>query len=209
MSNENKKKIDKYRENLKHSEQKQLLDEIYDPNDKTVDKEIKDSWKELSRIAKFKFPEGARHLDLTASQRLVAIAYCLGWKQIKIAKASGLKAATICRWLKREDVVHFMDEFNMKNNPDKDVNVDKKLKAMEYNAAQFMEDLFNDPSPELGRLKLDAVKALFKLTREEVVNVNHTGDAFASLLESVKSMKGLTLTPEDEADLFEEEQSVH
>jgi hypothetical protein len=168
-----------------------------------LDAELEDSWSHLKRIAMTKFPEGAALLGLSAKNRLVAVAHCLGWKDAQIAKASRVSQTTIAKWLKRPDIVIFCDEFNLKQG-DADI-VKEKLPSLEYKAIQCIEEILSDKDKSVGmsRLKLDAADWVFNRSRGKPNQpIEHKDEGIRKLLEILSKSKPAPITPEEEATLF-------
>lgn len=165
------------------------------------DKELKNDWEQLRRIAKMKFPEGARHSGLSPLNRLVGVAYCLGWPTEKIIKASRLHNSTVWRWLnQRADIQLFMDEFNMKIGTT-DV-VKNKFAALEYNGVQVVEEILRDKAISAAT-RLDAVKWIFDRSRGKASQpIEHTGNLVRDLIKTLQRTDTLALDPETETDLF-------
>lgn len=118
--------------------------------------EMETQWEDLRRHAIAAFPEGRSHKNLTGPQKLVAIAYCLGWSQAKIGAASGIHEDTVARWLKRPDVKIFINEFQIRTG---ETDPQKLLDEGAYLGLKFGISLMKDAGAD-ARLKLDAAKWL-------------------------------------------------
>lgn len=72
-----------------------------------------DDWTELKRTAKFNFPDllHAKYQDLSAKQKLFAIADCEGWTRTKFNELSGVSRSTLNVWSKRADILLFMSDY--------------------------------------------------------------------------------------------------
>lgn len=162
-------------------------------------------WEQLRAIAKTQFPEGAEHLGLSPKNRLVAIAHCLGWTHNKIAKQSGISKSTVTRWLKRPDIVIFMDEFNMKRGA-AGMDVMAKFTELEYKAVMCVDKILSskDDSDAIKRLQADVSKWVFERTRGKPNQpVEHRGDSVKALsAELSKLSKNLVVTDEEEEEIF-------
>lgn len=170
-----------------------------------VDASLDDEWQALKRAAMAEFPEGAKILGLTPKQRLVAIATCLGWTQVKISKASGINRTTINKWLtKRPDIKYFMDEFNLRaRHSDVDL-IKAKFPSLEYKGVQCVERILSsqDRSEGTQRLQLDAIKWVFDRTRGKPDQpISHKSDDIKTLL-AMLTNSAKAPTPEEEANLF-------
>jgi uncharacterized protein (DUF952 family) len=191
-------------------EQQKELDVAYDATnvgEKTRynTQEAKDDWEHLRRVAKVQFPEGVRHIGLSPNNRMVAIAHCLGWTQGRIARASGLNQGTISKWLKRPDMKVFIDEFNLKQGTE---DVMTKFTELEYKAVQCVNGILSDPdsSDSMKRLKLDASKWVFDRSRGKPNQpVEHKGEAVRQLMDTMKEIGKISLSDEEEKELFETE----
>lgn len=177
------------------------------PRSQAIDKETEDDWQYLKRIAMTKFPEGSQILGLTAKNRLVAVAKCLGWTNDKISKAAKINISTVKRWVSsRPDVKLFMDEFNLRNAAEGKDIVKEKFSTLEYKAVQCIDAILSDKSKSeaAARLKLDASKWVFDRTRGAAKQtVEHAGQAIKQLLTALGSAaKDMNLSEAEEKDLF-------
>jgi hypothetical protein len=143
-------------------------DEITDPE-----------WTELKRTAKFNFPDllHAKYQDLSARQKLWAIAECEGWSKSKFATLSGNARATITAWSRRADFMLFARDYmhaQGTGNPSKEyaqmahaalkfyaeVLEDKPYsldeKAFKFKVAQYVTDRAHGP---IGKTEIDGVNA--------------------------------------------------
>ena len=172
---------------------------------------IKNDWEYLRSMAKAQFPEGAEHLGLSPRNRLVAIAFCFGWTQLKIANASGVSRSTVKTWLKRPDMQLFINEFNMKRGTEGS-DVMTKFTELEYKAVQCVDKILSDPDQgdSAKRLKLDASKWVFERNRGKPNQpIEHRGDSLKKMITELgKISRDFVLSEEEEKELFEPEE-VH
>lgn len=198
-----------------HKKQESLLDSIYGSYGETCNaadekstlnaEDLSDDWENLRRIAKVKFPEGAKFHGLTMNNRLVAVASCLGWTQAKIAKASKLNPSTVSRWLNRPDIKLFMEEFNMKNGSEDTL---KKVSELEYEALACVKNILNDydTSDAAKRLKFDAAKWVYERTRGKAPQtVVHEGNTLGDLFERLAQLNTAfadNIDEDEEKELF-------
>jgi len=112
-------------------------------------------WEKLAKVARVIFPEHlAAKYSISPNYRLAAIAYKLGWPVEKISKASGKAARTIYDWLKRPEVIEFMDAFEYhRGSKDAKEMVDKE----QYNSLLVLKELRDDPSVSPGTRKEIAI----------------------------------------------------
>lgn len=173
---------------------------------KALDIELADKWKHLKRIAMSQFPEGAKILGLSAQNRLVAIAFCLGWTQVDISNASGINKGTISKWLtQRPDVKLFIHEFNLKSGTSGKDIVKEEFSKLEYQAVQCIKSILSDKESSEGvkRLKLDASKWVFERTRGKPNQpLEHTGDGIRGLLDAISKAGNTPITKEKEEEIF-------
>lgn len=165
------------------------------------DKELKNDWEQIRRIAMVKFPEGARHSSLSPQNRLAAVAYSLGWETSKIAKASGINKNTLYAWFnRRPDIRLFIEEFNMKIGQE---DVLGKFGALEYKGVRVVEEIMENPEVSAST-RLDAVKWIFERKRGKPGQViTHKGNMLRDLIEMLQSGEmSEELTPEEENRLF-------
>lgn len=175
-----------------------------DDRSNKIDKELKDEWQHLKRVAMAQFPEGSRILGLSPKNRLVAVATCLGWSTRKIAQASGMHHSTIGEWIRRPDIKLFIEEFNLRNGAGNRDILKEKLSELEYKAISCIEDIMADKDSSDGakRLKLDASKWVFAVTRDK------TEDSAAGIRTLIETLgriakQPFSLSPEEEKDIFE------
>ena len=91
----------------KAAQQHRLIDEhLADDNDNS-------EWTELKRTLKFQFPDvlHAKYQDLTAKQKLWAVADCEGWSQNRFSEISGVPRSTVQKWTKRADWMLFQRDY--------------------------------------------------------------------------------------------------
>lgn len=111
--------------------------------DSAEDKDLKDAWKQLIRVAEIRFPKAhAAKFNLQPRQRLMAIAQIQGWTIEQIVKASGFSRSTVFRCLKDPLVQEFQIAFEQ--------FVGKRdgremLEAEIYSSIQVLKDLRDDP----------------------------------------------------------------
>jgi len=170
-----------------------------------IDQELENEWGELRRVAMVRFPEGVQFLGLTPKNKLVAIAFALGWSVDKIAKASGLHRGTVSKWInKRNDIKLFLEEFNLATNPSTDIVADK-FKELEYAAFHCIRDILKDQTRTDGmlRLKADTSKWVFERTRgKPTQSISHSSSTdFRKFLDAMNA-GNLTVEPGEEEELF-------
>lgn len=203
--------IERAEDELKKTEAELLA--VYDDSDEeaggskrsqSLDKELADKWQALKRTAMQQFPEGSQILGLSPKNRLVAIAHCLGWGTKDIAKASGIATSTVYKWLNdRPDIKVFINEFNLRAGA-KDI-VKEKFSELEYKAVQFINSLLSDKdtTDAIQRLKLDASKWVFDRSRGKPNQpVEHQGEGLRKMLEVMQKVGQVSLSTEDEAEIF-------
>ena len=180
------------------------IDKIPEDNNihiKEVSKSDSADWEHLKRIARVKFPEGTKIMGLSPMNRLVAIAWCLGWSTDKISKASGVAKSTIHSWIhKRPDIQLFIDQFNLKIGVG-DI-IKNEFGALEYNGIQVVKSLLEDRSTPSG-VRLDAVKWIFERNRGKPnQNIEVKGNLLKDLIQAVGRETIKELSNEEEEALF-------
>ena len=113
-------------------------------------------WQRLAAISSIKFPDHlAEKFNITQPQRLVAVAFCIGWTYEKIALASGLSARTVSRYLNEiEGVREFITAFQYHNG-----SVDSKelIDKEQYTSLEVLKSLRDDPSTSASTRKEIAI----------------------------------------------------
>jgi len=168
---------------------------------KLTSKELQDDWENLRRYAKVHFPEGSKFANLSPRNKLFGVAYGLGWPVAKIAKASGMRPTTLYDWVKRPDIMLFVEEFKIKEGK-KDVM--DKFADLEFKAVNFIDDLLSDPdnSDSVRRLKMDAAKWVFERNRGKSAQpIEHRGEAMKKIWEQLGQVS-LNMTEKEEEEIF-------
>lgn len=170
--------------------------------------ELLSDWEHLRRIARVKFPEGTKISGLSPQNRLVAIAWCLGWSMEKISKASGIANTTVRNWInKRPDVQMFIDQFNLKIGVG-DI-VKHEFGSMEYSGAQVVKEIMMDKSVSPST-RLDAVKFIYERTRGKPnQNIEMKGSLLKELVSAVKDQEKIEVSDEEEQSLFKSSKSTN
>lgn len=168
--------------------------------------ELANEWEQLRRHAKTHFPEGSEFTDLTAPQKLVAIASVLGWSPTKIAKASGIHVRTIHRYLspkERPDVVYFADQYRIKTG-EKDV-MDLQKENL-YTFLRFASDILRDDDRgdvSKQRLKFDVGKWTFEsIHGKPGQKIEHEGLDIKVIYDQLAQLGSKPIDEEEEKELF-------
>jgi len=175
----------------------------YEPGLDVKEKELQTDWEYLQSYAKTHFPEGADHFRLTARERLIGIASCLGWSQPKIGKACSITGTRVGQILKKPHVKLFMDEFNFKRGAE-GYDPLQKLDAIVNSGLNFAESVMRDkdPSDACKRLKFEVTKwAMERKYGKSSQPIEHKGDAIKAMVHQLSSVK-FDLTDEDEEEVF-------
>lgn len=162
-----------------------------------VNPELQSDWERMAELARTKFPPHyAEKYKLSPNQRVSAIAWCLGWSQEKIAKASGCHQTTVSRWFREnENLKQLIEAFNYHSgNKDSKEIVDREV----YNSLQTVVSL-RDNSDVSASTRLDAAKWIWAQkygTPKEVKEIR--GVNLRDLTEAVKGHKKDSLAIIDE-----------
>lgn len=72
-----------------------------------------DDWKELKRTLKMNFPDvlHAKYQDLSAKQKLWAVAEIEGWSKLKFSEVSGTSRTSLQKWSKQADLLLFQRDY--------------------------------------------------------------------------------------------------
>ena len=125
-----------------------------------VNPELQSDWERMAELARTKFPPHyAEKYKLSPNQRVSAIAWCLGWSQEKIAKASGCHQTTVSRWFREnENLKQLIEAFNYHSgNKDSKEIVDREV----YNSLQTVVSL-RDNMEISAPTRLDAAKWIWE-----------------------------------------------
>lgn len=164
--------------------------------------ELASDWEALRRYAKIRFPEGARYTNLSPNNKLVAIAHCMGWLPSKIAAASGISSRTIYTWLKRPDILVFIEEFQLKEGQ---ADPDKKWTDLSFKAMKFADDILSDPdnSDSNKRLKADMAKWVVERKYGKAAQpIEHRGSLIKELFTAISNTPAASVSAEEEEELF-------
>ncbi len=140
------------REQAKIDEQKRIAaegDGVYSGPLTAEEVEIQSDWEKLVAEARLKFPEHlALKFNLKPQQRAVAVAFTLGWSQVKIESASKISRKTISKYLQDPVVKEFIEAFNLHTNPKGtgQTNIKSFVEKELYNSVMVMKELRDDPS---------------------------------------------------------------
>lgn len=204
------------RQHMKRARKNAEINAAYDDDSSGPDRgwdgmtkeELASEWEQLRRHAKIHFPEGAEFTEITAPQKLVAIASVLGWSPKKISKASGMHLRTVQRWLspkERPDVVYFADQFRMKTGKQ---DISELQNENIYKFMRFVNDVLSATEDDVAkqRLKFDVGKWNWEAIKGKPgQTLKHEGLDLKSVYEAIAGIDVSKITEDDEKDLFDKE----
>lgn len=118
------------------------LGAVYEGND-PVDDAVQSDWQKLVALCRLRFPPHlAAKFNLKPVQRVVAIAYSIGWPIEKIATSAGIHRNTVTRWLKDDLVEEFTKAFQYHTGSRDSREV---IEGEQYNSVLVLKELRDDP----------------------------------------------------------------
>lgn len=153
------------RESFSHAGEVAFLDREFEKQkrlhnqiDKAFEDEIQnDDWTELKRTLKYEFPDclHSKYSDLSANQKLFAVADALGWSKVKFSEISGVARSTLLKWEKRADLMLFARDFKTATGAGDPA---KHYSALSHKSLRFYDQVLDMPARDL-----DAMQFKFKV----------------------------------------------
>lgn len=198
------------KQHMKRTQKQAAVNAAYDGDDEKdiEDKELASEWEQLRRHAKTHFPEGSEFVEITPTQKLVAIASVLGWSAKKISQACGKHERTVQRWLSEKEypqVVYFADQYRIKTGKQ---DITELQNENIYRFMRFVNEVLSDPTDDIAtkKLKLDVGKWNWEAVKGKPgQKIEHEGLDLKSVYEAIAGLDSLNLTEEEEKALFNED----
>lgn len=207
------------RQHMKRAQKQAEISAAYDDDcsgpdrgwDGATKEELASEWEQLRRHAKTHFPEGADFVEITAAQKLAAIASVLGWSAQKISKASGVHIRTVHRWLspkERPDVVYFADQFRIKTGKQ---DISELQNENMYKFMRFVNDVLSSTEDDVAkqRLKFDVGKWNYEAVKGKPgQTLKHEGLDLKSVYEAIAAIDVTKIGADEASDLFEDDEKT-
>lgn len=198
--------LEENRETIKHAAKVEAIDKDISRNlatarliDQVLDDGISDEeWNSIKESIKYNFPDivHSKYSDLSAKQKIAAVADIEGWSMRKISERSGVSRGTLQRWFRRPDFLLFQRDYKQVMGSE---SFNSKISAQAYKAMLFYDEILSDRDTSDSARQLKAKIAMYITDRAfEIEKITGAlGLDMNKLQEMFKRMKNDSISPEE------------